>query len=109
AAGDPHDVVTELSGVGLGHGGILPARLNGKPAQVSPVGAADPRSVLEVAFPGTDYYLLDDRTVMFLHFDGDLNPAGYSATDDASTVELCRSAFERCWSSAVANDAFKPG
>jgi len=42
AAGDPHDVVTELSGIGLCRGGILPASLNGKPPQVSPVGAADP-------------------------------------------------------------------
>ncbi len=40
--GDPHDVIAELSGVGLGHSGILPTRPQGKPSQMSPAGAADP-------------------------------------------------------------------
>ncbi|MEU7997843.1 hypothetical protein AB0B83_21250, partial [Micromonospora sp. NPDC049060] len=31
-----------LSGVGLGHSDILPARPQGKPSQMSPIGAADP-------------------------------------------------------------------
>ncbi|BCJ74489.1 hypothetical protein CS0771_40330 [Catellatospora sp. IY07-71] len=39
---DPHDVVTELSGVGLWHSDILPARPQGKPSLMSPIGAADP-------------------------------------------------------------------
>ncbi|WP_433305517.1 transposase [Actinoplanes sp. CA-030573] len=39
---DPHDVVAELAGVGLGHSNILPARRHGKPSQMSPIGAADP-------------------------------------------------------------------
>ncbi|MER5700689.1 SGNH/GDSL hydrolase family protein, partial [Micromonospora sp. NPDC002296] len=32
----------ELTGVGLGHSDILPARHQGKPSQMSPTGAADP-------------------------------------------------------------------
>ena len=40
--GDPHDIVAELPGVGLGHSDILPAHHHGKPSQMSPIGAADP-------------------------------------------------------------------
>ena len=39
---DPHDIVAELSGIGLRHSNILPARHQGKPPQMSPTGAADP-------------------------------------------------------------------
>ncbi|MBB5866629.1 tetratricopeptide (TPR) repeat protein [Allocatelliglobosispora scoriae] len=39
---DPHDIVTELTGVGLGHSDILPACPQGKPSRMSPIGAADP-------------------------------------------------------------------
>ncbi|GHJ08766.1 hypothetical protein TPA0907_31330 [Micromonospora humidisoli] len=40
--GHPHDVIAELTRVGLGHSNILPAHRQGKPSQMSPIGAADP-------------------------------------------------------------------
>ena len=41
-AGDAHDVVAELLGVGLGHGDILPAAPLGTTDQMSPIRAAVP-------------------------------------------------------------------
>lgn len=43
--GDPHDIVAELLGIGLGHSDILPAHHHGKPTQMSPISAADPNLV----------------------------------------------------------------
>ncbi|MGC4744779.1 hypothetical protein ACLQ28_03810 [Micromonospora sp. DT201] len=40
--GHPHDVIAKLSWLGLGHNDILPARHQGAPSQMSPIGAAGP-------------------------------------------------------------------
>jgi hypothetical protein len=50
---DPHDVIAELPRIGLGHGYILPARLHGKPSQMSPIRAADPAECLLGALEGS--------------------------------------------------------
>ncbi|WP_176960012.1 hypothetical protein [Lentzea jiangxiensis] len=41
-ARDPHDIVAELLGAGLGYVDILPARPHGMPTRMSPNGAAGP-------------------------------------------------------------------
>ncbi|MFI6244481.1 winged helix-turn-helix domain-containing protein, partial [Micromonospora sp. NPDC050795] len=44
--GHPDNIITELTRVRLGHSNILPARHQGKPSQMSPIGAADPNPYL---------------------------------------------------------------
>jgi hypothetical protein len=43
AMSDPHYIVAELTGLRPGHIDILSAHPRGKPTQMSPMGAADPR------------------------------------------------------------------
>lgn len=43
--GHSHDVIAKLSWVGLGRSDILPARHQGTPSQMSPIGAAAPSHV----------------------------------------------------------------
>ena len=55
---DPHDIVAELTGIGLGHSNILPARRHGKPSQMSPIGAADPFATAAL-FDVVDFHPVD--------------------------------------------------
>jgi hypothetical protein len=62
-AGDPHHIVTELAGVGLGHSDILPARHLGKPSQMSPIRTADPCAFIDyLDFSLVVYVLIASRT-----------------------------------------------
>ncbi len=54
-----------------------------------------------IALPGNDFWLLDERTVMFNYFSGDGKPLGQEITDDVATVELCNAAFEAVWQLAI--------
>ncbi|GGJ74851.1 hypothetical protein GCM10010123_01020 [Pilimelia anulata] len=56
--------------------------------------------------PGADFYLLDDSAVIFLHFDAEGRPNGYTFTRVSETVELCRSAFETVWETATPHGEF---
>ncbi|GGK02449.1 hypothetical protein GCM10010123_35480 [Pilimelia anulata] len=68
----------------------------------------DRRAVAAVALPGADFYVLDDETVLFPHFDGAGSPVGYSLTDAPETVDLCRTAFEACWAAGTDHDDGRP-
>ena len=60
-----------------------------------------------IALPGNDFWLLDEHRAMFNHFSGDGVPLGQEITDDPAVVELCRSAFEAVWKSAVPHHEYK--
>jgi integrase len=62
-AGHPHDVVTELARVGLRHGNILPGPPTGKPAQVSPIRAADPMQRMRAPSAPNVRNVADDAVV----------------------------------------------
>jgi hypothetical protein len=69
---------------------------------------ADRRAVSCLALPPSDFYLLDDKTVMFLHFTGDGQANGYTVTEDPDVVELCRTAFQAVWNLSTPHDEFRP-
>jgi hypothetical protein len=58
---------------------------------------------LDIALPGADFWLFDDRIVRFNIFTGDGNWAdpGFELRDDPATTHLCASAFEAVWERAV--------
>ncbi|WP_336246939.1 DUF6879 family protein [Streptomyces cupreus] len=68
------------------------------------------RQASDIALPGNDFWLLDDRLVVFHHFDGDgeLAPDDETFTDDPATVKLCGSAFEAVWERAVPHEQYRP-
>jgi hypothetical protein len=47
--------------------------------------------------PPSDFYLLDDKTAMFLHFTGDGQANGYTVTGAPDVVSLCRTSFQAVW------------
>ncbi|GGK48097.1 DUF6879 family protein [Streptomyces flaveus] len=68
------------------------------------------RQASDIALPGNDCWILDDRLVVFHHFggDGELAPDDETFTDDPATVKLCSSAFEAVWERAVPHTEYHP-
>lgn len=64
------------------------------------------RNATDMALPGNDFWLFDDRTLYVNHFSGDGNPTEPEITEASDVVRLCSSAFEAVWTRAVAHDAF---
>jgi hypothetical protein len=66
------------------------------------------REVSSIAFPGNDFFVLDDRLVIFLIYEGNgLGTDKITSTDEAD-VQLCRSAFEAVWELAIRHNDYKP-
>lgn len=68
------------------------------------------RQAAELALPGADFWLFDDETVMFNHFDGNGQWAepGIELRNEPAVAKLCRSAFEAVWDRAVPHADYRP-
>jgi hypothetical protein len=66
------------------------------------------RLVSSIAFPGNDFYLFDDRLVVFLIYTGNGLNADYQSSSDPADIRLCRSAFEAAWRLAVPHHDYQP-
>ncbi|GAA2528349.1 DUF6879 family protein [Pilimelia columellifera] len=60
-----------------------------------------------VLLPAADFYVLDDRRVMFLYFAGSGEPTSYSITDDPIIVAACSTAFEQAWKLSINHDVYR--
>jgi hypothetical protein len=68
-----------------------------------------PRSLVSSAgVPGNDFYLFDDRLVVFLAYTGTGLDAGKFTSCDRGDIHLCRSAFEAVWKLSVPHRAYHP-
>lgn len=67
------------------------------------------RLVSSVAFPGNDFYLFDNRLVVFLLYAGSGLATDRLTSTDPDDVRLCRSAFEAAWKYAIPHDDYQPG
>ncbi|MGW4378353.1 DUF6879 family protein [Kitasatospora sp. NPDC004531] len=66
-----------------------------------------PRSrASEIALPGNDFWLIDNRLVLFHWFTGDGDWAGHVFTEDEAVVRLCSYAFQTVWERGVPHDEF---
>ncbi|MFC8449465.1 DUF6879 family protein [Kitasatospora sp. NPDC057223] len=66
-----------------------------------------PRSqASDIALPGNDFWLFDNRLVRFNHFSGEGESAGPSFSDDPAVAQLCATAFEAVWQRAVPHEKF---
>ncbi|MCC3770946.1 DUF6879 family protein [Streptomyces sp. UNOC14_S4] len=59
------------------------------------------RHASDIALPGNDFWLFDDRVVRFGHFSGDGRYVGEDFTDTPDVAKLCATAFETVWERAV--------
>lgn len=68
------------------------------------------RKTTDLAMPGTDFWVFDDKRALFHHFtgEGQLAPDGREYTDDPARVKLCADAFEAVWDRAVRHEDYRP-
>jgi hypothetical protein len=66
------------------------------------------RCASDLALPGNDFWLLDDRLVRFGFFAGDGEFLEHELVDDPAVVKLCSSAFEAVWERAVPHADYRP-
>jgi hypothetical protein len=64
--------------------------------------------VSSVALPGNDFYLFDDRMVVFLIYSGNGSNAGMVISTEPTDVQLCRSAFDAVWTLSIPHREYKP-
>ncbi|MEH6373731.1 DUF6879 family protein [Streptomyces sp. KLMMK] len=65
------------------------------------------RQASDLALPGNDFWLFDERVVRFNHFTGEGGSGGPEVTDDPAIAALCSSAFESVWERATAHEEFE--
>ncbi len=66
------------------------------------------RLVSSIGIPGNDFYLFDDRLVVFLIYSGDGLNAAYETSTDPADIELCRTSFDAVWKVAVPHHGYQP-
>lgn len=65
------------------------------------------RRASDIALPGNDFWMFDDRLVRWNHFTGDGTSAGQEISDEPAAVKLCSEAFEAVWARAVPHDQYE--
>lgn len=66
------------------------------------------RLVSSVALPGNDFYLFDERLVVFLMYTGNGLAADKIASTDFGDIRLCHSAFESVWKLGIPHRDYEP-
>jgi hypothetical protein len=66
------------------------------------------RRVSSIGIPGNDFYLLDDRIVVFLHYAGNGSAVDRVTSTNPSDLHLCRCAFEAVWKLAIPHHDYRP-
>lgn len=66
------------------------------------------RLVSSIGIPGNDYYLIDDRLVIFLHYAGNGLNTDFTTSTDPADIHLCRTAFEAVWKLAIPHRDYQP-
>lgn len=66
------------------------------------------RLASSIAFPGNDFYLFDDRLIVFLIYAGNGLATDKLVSTDPADIRLCRSAFEAAWKLSIPHSEYKP-
>lgn len=67
-----------------------------------------PRSrASDIALPGNDFWLFDEATVQFNHFDGDGDWSRTELVTEPAVAKLCATAFEAVWERAVPHESYR--
>ncbi|MFD5700641.1 DUF6879 family protein [Streptomyces lasiicapitis] len=65
------------------------------------------RRASDIALPGNDFWLFDDRLIRWNHFTGDGASAGPEISEDPAATTLCSEAFEAVWARAVPHEQYE--
>ncbi|PZG35150.1 hypothetical protein C1I98_27745 [Spongiactinospora gelatinilytica] len=66
------------------------------------------RQASDLALPGNDFWVFDDRLIRFHHFAGDGSILDDELCDDPSVIRLCTPAFDAVWERAIDHADYKP-
>jgi hypothetical protein len=66
------------------------------------------RRASDLALPGNDFWVFDDRLARFGYFAGDGNVVGHEDVTDPAVVRLCASTFEAVWERAIDHKDYRP-
>ncbi|HKT01542.1 MAG TPA: hypothetical protein VJT31_18620 [Rugosimonospora sp.] len=66
------------------------------------------RQVSSIGIPGNDFYLFDDRLVVFLLYAGNGMAVDRMASTNPGDIQLCRSAFDAVWALAIPHRDYQP-
>ena len=68
------------------------------------------RRASDLLLPGNDFWVFDDRLVLWNHFtgEGEVSPEGWEITEDPAQVKACAAAFESVWDRAVPHRDYRP-
>jgi hypothetical protein len=64
--------------------------------------------VSDLALPGNDVWIFDDRVLQFCLFAGDGRFTGNVVGTDSEVLKLCASAFEAAWERGIDHDQYNP-
>ena len=68
-----------------------------------------PRRLMSpVAVPGNDFYLFNDRLIVFLLYAGSGLATEKLSSSEPTDIRLCRSAFEAAWKLSIPHSEYKP-
>jgi hypothetical protein len=68
------------------------------------------RRASDLLLPGNDFWVFDDRLVLWNHFtgEGEVSPEGWEITEDPDQVKACAAAFESVWDRTVPHRDYRP-
>ncbi|MET7384885.1 DUF6879 family protein [Streptomyces sp. NPDC005529] len=64
------------------------------------------RRASDIALPGNDFWLFDDKVIRWGHFSGDGAMVGHEVSEDQAAAKLCSEAFDTVWGRAVPHDQY---
>ncbi|MEV6593456.1 DUF6879 family protein [Streptomyces acidicola] len=65
------------------------------------------RRASDIALPGNDFWLIDDRLIRWNHFTGAGVSGGGEISEDPAAAKLCAEAFEAVWARATPHEDYK--
>ncbi|GAA0414966.1 DUF6879 family protein [Streptomyces luteireticuli] len=65
------------------------------------------RQASDIALPGNDFWLFDDRLVMFNHFTGEGDVTEFEHVEEQAVIKLCTTAFETVWERGTPHDKYQ--
>ena len=65
------------------------------------------RRASDIALPGNDFWLIDDRLIRWNHFTGDGASGGGEISENPAAAKLCAEAFEAVWARGIPHEDYK--
>jgi hypothetical protein len=65
------------------------------------------RRASDLCLPGNDFWLFDDHTIQFHHFDGDGRVVEDELCTDPEVIAMCARSFEAVWERAIPHSDYR--